>query len=219
MVFFEKSQPAPESLAMEKVKVNGNYNQPDVVERLKNDFKRKCYICEFKSTTNNIEHFVPHKGDIDLKFDWNNLFFACGHCNNTKLEKYDNLLNCTDVNDDVENKLKYIFEPIDKVIKIEALDTEQKTNNTKNLLIAVYNGTTSLKKTDVENLIEHLENEIDNFQEKLKKYWNTSDTEIKQFYLPKIQEHLSRASNFTAFKRWIIKDNQRLRNEFEQYFD
>jgi len=219
MVFFDKSQPAPASLAIEKAKANGSYNQPDVVEMLKNDFKRKCYICEFKSTTNNIEHLVPHKGNKDLMFDWNNLFLACGHCNNTKIGQYDDILNCTDKLDDVENKLKYIFEPINKEIKIEVLDTKQKTNNTKNLLVAIYNGTTTLKKIDTENLIEYLENEIDDFQEKLKKYRNTNDMQIKAFYLPKVKEHLSRASNFTAFKRWIIKDNQKLKAEFEQYFD
>ena len=219
MVFFEKSQPAPASLAIEKAKVNGNYNQPDVVKMLKNDFKRKCYICEIKPTVFNIEHFNPHKGDIEKKFDWNNLFLVCGHCNNTKLDKYNEILNCTDASDDVENRLKYIFEPIDKVIKIEALDAEQKTTNTKKLLIAVYNGTTPLKKLDIENLIEYLENEIDNFQNKLKKYLNAKTTEAKDFYLPKVQEHLSRASNFTAFKRWIIKDSPKLKMEFEQYFD
>jgi len=219
MVFFEKSQTVPASLAIEKAKTNGSYNQPDVVEALKNDFKRKCYICEFKSTTNNIEHFVPHKGDKDLKFDWNNLFLACGHCNNTKLDKYGDILNCTNVNDDVENKLKYSFEAMNNVIKIEALDTDNKTRNTKNLLTIVYNGTTSLKELDTENLIEYLGDEIDVFQKRLEKYQNANETEIKDFYLPKIKEHLSRASNFTAFKRWIIKDSQKLKAEFEQYFD
>jgi len=219
MVFFEKSQPAPVSLAIEKAKANGSYNQPDVVEMLGHDFKRKCYICEIKPTTFNIEHFVPHKGNKDLEFDWNNLFLVCGHCNTIKSDKYDNILNCTNIHDDVENKLKYTFEPIDKVIKIRALDTEQKTNNTKDLLVAVYNGTTSLKELDVENLIEYLENEIDNFQEKLKKYLKTNEIEVKELYLPKIREHLSRASNFTAFKRWIIKNNPKLKAEFEQYFD
>jgi uncharacterized protein (TIGR02646 family) len=113
MVYLEKSQPAPCSLEEEKKKTNGDYKTEEVLNRLKNDFKSKCYICEFKSTSNNVEHFIPHKGNKDLMFDWNNLFLACYHCNNTKgsQKKYDNLLNCTNKADDIENRLRHIFKP------------------------------------------------------------------------------------------------------------
>ncbi|MCP5046806.1 MAG: HNH endonuclease, partial [bacterium] len=67
-----------------------------VLERVKRDFKNKCYICEYKEPPSiNIEHFLPHRGDKDLKFDWDNLFWSCAHCNNTKGDKFDNILNCT----------------------------------------------------------------------------------------------------------------------------
>ncbi len=48
MVKVERSFPAPESLAEEAKKENGRgkYDKPDVIERLKNDFHNKCYICE-----------------------------------------------------------------------------------------------------------------------------------------------------------------------------
>ena len=69
MLFFAKSQPA------------GDYKCGDVLELLKNDFKNKCYICECKESliSRNTEHFIPHKGDKNLKFDWNNLFWSCSH--------------------------------------------------------------------------------------------------------------------------------------------
>ena len=66
MVYFQKSQPAPN--------ISRNYNIPEVLQSLKQDFKNKCYICEQKEATNiNIEHFVAHQGDDSLKYDWNNL--------------------------------------------------------------------------------------------------------------------------------------------------
>lgn len=42
-----------------------------------------------------------HKGNLDLKFDWDNLFLSCKHCNNTKGDRFDNILNCMD--EDVED--------------------------------------------------------------------------------------------------------------------
>ena len=61
MVYFEKSQPAPDCLEIEKAKVNGDYKCANVIERIKNDFKNKCYICEYKEPVAiNIEHFRSH---------------------------------------------------------------------------------------------------------------------------------------------------------------
>ena len=60
MVHFPKSQPPPESLATEKLKPNGKYDCNDVLIRLRNDFKEKCYICEEGDiNSTNIEHFKP----------------------------------------------------------------------------------------------------------------------------------------------------------------
>ena len=49
----------------------------------------KCYICENdNATTLNVEHRISHRGDDRIKYDWNNLFLSCGHCNNIKIEGY-----------------------------------------------------------------------------------------------------------------------------------
>lgn len=62
MIYFPKSQPAPECLEIEKSKANGDYKQPEVLERLQDDFKNKCYLCEDKDITSiNVEHFKPHQ--------------------------------------------------------------------------------------------------------------------------------------------------------------
>ena len=212
MVFFEKSQPAPKSLEAKRC-----YRGEDVLIRLEEDFKNKCYLCEQKEPTSiNVEHFVPHRENENLKFDWNNLFFSCSHCNNTKSDKYDNLLNCIVETDDVENKLKYIFIAFPKKqVQIEATEQSEKSKNTKNLLLDIYNGTTPLKKLESANLRKHLFNEIEVFQTLLQDFQKTKSENSKNAILV----HINRASSFTAFKRWIIKDSPKLKMEFEQYFD
>jgi len=97
MINVIRSQPAPTCLSIEKKKKNGDYKCAEVLKRLIIDFKNKCYICEQNEpTTINIEHLKPHKGNKELKFDWNNLFLSCGHCNNVKSLKYENIIDCTD---------------------------------------------------------------------------------------------------------------------------
>ncbi|AEI50170.1 hypothetical protein [Runella slithyformis] len=121
MINILKSQPAPECLASESQKVSGDYKCGDVLHRIKQDFKNKCYICETKGpTTINVEHFLPHRGDVQRKFDWNNLFYVCGHCNNTKLAKsqYDNILDCTNSDNRVVDLIEHIFGPL----KSDSLD-------------------------------------------------------------------------------------------------
>ncbi|MDR2496620.1 MAG: HNH endonuclease [Tannerellaceae bacterium] len=222
MVYLEKSQPAPASLAEEKQKANGNYRKEDVVERLKNDFKNKCYLCELKAPTSiNIEHFEPHKGDVDKKFNWNNLFLSCPHCNNTKGDKCDKILNCTKKADDVENRLKYIFRPFPiERIDIVALDDSAETQNTKELLLEIYNGTTPFKKLESANLRKQILDEISEFQQLLLDYFSdTVSAEKRQLLSSKICLHISRESAFTAFKRWIIKGTPKHNIEFGKFID
>ena len=99
MVLVERSYPAPKSLATEALKKGGSYSKPDVVERLRRDFHDKCYICEVKPVDDpEVEHRLPHKGGMypDRKFDWDNLFYSCGHCNTVKNKaKYDEgIIDC-----------------------------------------------------------------------------------------------------------------------------
>ena len=217
MVYFEKSQPAPSSLAIEKAKKSGTYNTSDVVTQLKNDFHYKCYICEQKYlTTINIEHFLPHQGDIDLKFDWNNLFYSCGHCNNVKLAKFDNILNCTVASDNVDQAIAYKFNPFPKEKPcFEVVIESEKASNTKELLDKVFNGEhRPLKLLEGSSLRDLLLKSIKEFQDLLIDYYKYNKNEI---FLVKIEEHLSNRMEFTAFKRYIIRNNESLNEEFKQY--
>ena len=229
MIYFEKSQPAPDCLEKEKnkeisgTKKNGNYKCGCVSKRIEEDFKNKCYICESQSfTTINVEHFKPHHNGkyIDLKFDWNNLFFACGYCNTTKsaIAKYDNILNCTDLNDTVEQKLKQTYHPFPRYeVVIEALTDEEKVINTRDLLNAVFNGTRKLKSTAAQNLCNNLKKEIRKYQDDIEEYLDAVDLEHKENCRLRIKSHLNSASAFTAFKRQMIRDYPKLSEVFGSY--
>lgn len=222
MIYLKKSQPAPECLESEKEKKSGDYKCGNVLERLKNDFKNKCYICEYKKpTTINVEHFVPHKEDKELKFDWDNLFWACGHCNNIKLAKFVNILNCIVELDNVETDLRYAFEPLPfELVSIEALKDDERVINTRELLLAVYNGTTPLKLIESSNLRDKLLDEIIDFRKFLINYFKYGDSEEdREYHLVRIKAHLNKDSSFTAFKRWIIRNNEKLFEIFGEYID
>ena len=213
MVFFEKSQPAPVSLTSRT-----SYREEDVIERLESDFKNKCYICESKNPVSiNVEHFIPHRGNEELKFEWNNLFYSCSHCNNTKEMLERNtikgaILNCTCEDDKVDERISYRVNSfpelevlIEEVLPVDKT-FEERVNNTITLLKAIYDGyNTPIKKREAANLRLCLMNEIIIFQKLLIKLSssNVDSEQIKE----QIKKELSNESAFTAFKRWIVKDS------------
>lgn len=210
MVYFKKSQPSPT--------ITTSYNTEEIIERLKKDFHNKCYICEEKEPKDiNVEHFIAHQGDQALKFDWNNLFLSCAHCNNIKSNEYNNLLNCNCLTDKVDTALHYYCNPMPREYPIfKILIPSDKATETKELLEKCFNGEhTGQKKLESSNLRNLLLKEIRIFQELLFDYEEYQD----KSYLIKIKFHLSNKSAFTAFKRWIIRDNEYLRQQFEQYIE
>ncbi|MEA3553286.1 MAG: HNH endonuclease [Campylobacterota bacterium] len=209
MIYFKKSQPSPT--------ITKSHNTPEIVQRLTEDFHNKCYICEEKAPKDiNVEHFIAHQGDETLKLDWNNLFLSCSHCNNIKSNDYNNLLNCTILTDNVDTSLHYYCNPMPKEKPVfDILIPSIKATQTKELLEKCFNGEHTGQKTlESSNLRDLLLKEILIFQRLLFEYVENDD---KEYFLIKIKEHLSNRSSFTAFKRWIIRDNNYLKTEFEQY--
>jgi HNH endonuclease len=218
MINFTKSQPAPACLAVEKVK-NGEYKCGDVLERLNDDFHRKCYICEDKDLTSiNVEHLIPHRGDIDLKFDWDNLCLACYHCNNIKSDTHDDILNCVSNAIIITDAIQFQIDGFPKAKpKFEALlQSNVQVENTINLLDAVYNGTTPLKKIESSNLRDKLGKEMKEFSDLLHEYFYTDGLEEseKVDLKKEIKRKLSLQSPFTAFKIGVIKSNAVMLSEF-----
>jgi uncharacterized protein (TIGR02646 family) len=222
MINIVRSTPPPPCLEKEKQKSNGDYKCGEVLKRLKTDFKNKCYICEYKAPPGiNVEHFRPHRGDKDLKFDWNNLFWSCFHCNNIKGDQFENILDCTNPEHDVVNWIKYEIKLYpNETAKITALVDKEIVHHTVQLLHQVYNGTTELKIMESTNIRGTLLNELRKFQNLLFDYDdNGIDEDERKYCFRKIKKHSRKSSAFTAFKRWIVKENPILKQEFEQYFD
>lgn len=203
-----KSEKAIESLEKAK-QSNASYNTSEVNAALQEMFHKKCYICENNNITSyQIEHLIPHKGDMTLKYDWNNLFLSCAHCNNTKLGKYDPILDCT--KEAVDEKIRFRKEGFfgrQEEFVFEALDSNEETQNTVNLLRDVYYGTTPQKIMEAKNLRKNLRKDLANFKEYVREYEEAED-EDKEDLRCLIKEELGEKSSFVAFKRWLIRDNR-----------
>lgn len=146
MINIVKSQPAPECLEIEKRKKSGNHLCGDTYKRLNDDFYGKCYLCEdSKPTEIHIDHLEPHFNgkNKDRQFDWNNLFFACAHCNRIKSSSEKEILNCTNNNHKITDWIKFEIKPFPRELpKIKAVEEMEKNNqvhNTIELLTKIYN--------------------------------------------------------------------------------
>lgn len=214
----EKIQKAKEILEKEKSKKSGEYNKTEVLDALKYVFNNKCYICENKKVTSyNIEHYKPHRdSSIDLKFQWENLFLSCAHCNNIKSDKYENILDCTKVEVDelISFRKKGSF-AWDEKIEIEALNSLDEVKETVDLLKKVYDGTTSMKKLEALNIRKELRRELQKFINAINEYDETDGADKEDAEMLIIRE-LKSNSPFAAFKRWIIRDNKEKLSKFLQ---
>jgi sulfur relay (sulfurtransferase) DsrC/TusE family protein len=225
MINLVKSQPAPACLVVEKAKRSGDYNCSDVLIRLKTDSHNKCYLCEDKGFTSiNIEHFIAHQGNLDLKFDWNNLFYVCGHCNNTKLAQYQRLLNCTNSTIKITDVIKFRGYGMPKEhFEISATEAQPsvETTNTVALLNAIYSGTTKNKEIASENLRDKVSKELAAFTQYLREFYlEIGLTPIeKQTLITQIRRRLSPESPFTAFKIWMVKSNDRYMRDFGEFLN
>lgn len=215
----EKSEKAIDSLKREKLK-NGPYNTPEVNAALREMFHGKCYICENKQITSyQIEHLRAYRGNMDLKYDWNNLFLACAHCNNTKLDKYEPIIDCTKEN--VEELIAFRKEGYfgtDEKLIFDVLDSKVETQNTVKLLQEVYYGSTPQKKMEAKILRKTLRKELSKFKEYVREYKEAEDEEKEDFKCL-LQQQLKDSSPFAAFKRWLIRDNKEAYPELLMYID
>ena len=205
MVKVERSFPAPESLAEEAKKASGKYDKPDVIERLKRDFHNKCYICEMKDLQDpNVEHLLPHHNGkySERKFDWENLFWACGHCNGVKNNgKYDEgIVDCC--RQDPEEYLDFQLDNDNVVISVKKSD-DQIYKRTALLIRETF----SLKNTGMrtytsDERLRLLQKEMTLLYGQLEKLHNSSNHTI---ILRTIGSLLRRETAFAAFKRCYVR--------------
>lgn len=207
MVKVERSIPAPESLVQEMKKVDGKYDRADVVERLKIDFNNKCYICELNDLQDpQIEHLRPHYAGkyIDRKFEWNNLFWSCGHCNGIKNQrKYDeHIIDCCEV--DPEDKIYFrLCDGKTEIIAKNMDDYDAKM--TAELVYEVFNKkNTGMRIYKSDMRFKELNKEMNKLYDTLDELTETPDS---VFALRKLRALIRRESRFAAFKRCYIREN------------
>lgn len=208
MIKIERSFPAPSSLAAEAAKNNGSYEKPDVVERLKEDFHNKCYICELKNLQDpQVEHLLPHKNGKyhDRKFDWNNLFWACGHCNGVKNQrKYDSgILDCCKI--DPEQKIIFRLKQNDIELLSTMVVPDEETKRTMELVREVFNlRNTGLRVYKSDMRFKELQKEMNCLFDNLEKLKADPKSPL---VLRKLRALLKREAAFAAFKRCYVREH------------
>lgn len=206
MVKIDRSFPAPDSLAAEAKKACGSYLCPDVVERLEDDFHNKCYLCEMKELQDpQVEHLLPHKNGRypERKFDWNNLFWSCGHCNGVKnQQKYDaGILDCC--RQDPEEAI--VFDLHEKDIFVKERDSANGAAAlTAQLVTEIFNlRNTGMRVCNSALRLKKLQEEMNVFYAQLEAYKNNPTSRRLSRTMAAL---LKRESAFAAFKRCYIRE-------------
>lgn len=204
MVKIERTRIPPSSLAVEAKKAKGIYNSPDVIQQLKKDFNDKCYICELKGLSDpEVEHLKPHHGRkiSERVFDWNNLFYACPHCNNLKKEaKYDDkIIDCCEENP--ETILEQCYE--NGHVSVDYVLDEDRAVMTAMLIQDCFEKrNTGIREAACQYRIDHLAEEMNVLYKTLKKY---KENPQSQRYKRSLKATLSTTSAFAAFKRNYVR--------------
>lgn len=217
MVKIERSFPAPESLAKESMKENGSYSEADVIEQLKKDFNNKCYICEMKELQDpQVEHLLPHKNGKfkERKFDWENLFWSCGHCNGVKnKDKYDTgILNCCKKDPEEailfglkENNINVVAKNLADEEAVLAAQLVEEVFNVSNTGMRIYKSELRMKK---------LQEEMNVLYTKLDAYKRKPNSKP---VLKTLQALLRRETAFAGFKRCYIRTHSEEFPELQKY--
>ena len=206
MVKVERSFSAPDSLEEEVKKLTGRYDKPDVIERLKRDFHNKCYICEMKELQDpNVEHLLPHKNGKypERKFDWENLFWSCGHCNGIKNSgKYDEgIIDCC--RQDPEEYLSFRLKNDEVIIHVANLEGIYK--RTATLITETFTLQNTGMRTYTSNeRLRLLQKEMNILYRQLEKLHNRPDSKV---IMRTIGSLLKRESAFAAFKRCYVREH------------
>ena len=201
-----------------------SYREPDVIQALSDMFFDKCYICETKNPWSlNVEHLDAHQGDIGKKYDWNNLYYSCGRCNNLKMHYYNNLLDCTDPSVDVLRAIRHVVpsSPYAGTVVIDATNNHPKTLETRNLIKDVFNKVnTGNRFVTRAYLVERVFKQYKTFLKHLNVY-NDDDSlpEEKNKAMQHLKHMMRKEQEYSAFIRWTVLDAPYLKEILEEYMD
>ena len=223
MIKYDRRTTVKAKAAIESLKEAKNsgksYNTPEVNAALAEMFCGKCYICENKDgiSSYQIEHLVPHRGNDALKYDWNNLFWSCAHCNNMKNAKYEPILDCTKT--EVDQKIAFRKEGFfgsEERFLFVALEEGTEIENTVALLQDAYYGTTPQKKLEAVNIRRALRENLSDFKNLVRTYEEAEDYD-KEDLRCAIRREVGQGAAFAAFKRWLRWDHRERYEELISY--
>lgn len=187
-----------------------SYNTDEVCKQLLSDQNDKCYLCERHLTTDyQIEHLRSKAKHADLTQSWENLFVACGYCNNKKSDKFDDILEPTSHN--IEAIIKHAMDFANQKVVFSSDDTSSQVLSTIQLLNLLFNG-----KLPYRNCRE--QRFYDEFIRKMNFFSYAVDNYIagkKEEYYPVIKELLDIHSEYLGFKYAIVQNNSLLKRDFE----
>jgi uncharacterized protein (TIGR02646 family) len=188
------------------------YSEESVKTALKNDFKKKCYLCEESTRHFEVEHFYPQKYFPHLENNYENLFYSCQKCNkikpkNINRDSKSEILNCCDVNVEDLISLKYNSKNCTVEILSTVENPDKKLKNTIELLERIYNGKDS-KSNSCEDLKDDIQEKIETFRKVVDEYHNTK---LKRVALKKIHEELKIDKSYSTFKLWIVHRDKKLK--------
>lgn len=202
------------------IKTEEDYRSEKVLSILQQDFFNKCYICEEKEPTSiNVEHFHSYKNYRHLKYEWENLFYACAHCNKIKGSRYDHIIDCTKKDPEEYITMRFNSYPENYVETSERRNGAE-NEETRELLDKVYNGAgTPISEYEAKNLKKRISKELKEFTECVENYQDERDPKLRAVYWSNIKEMLSRESNFAGFKRSIVLQSEELMQCFGGLMD
>lgn len=208
MVKIERTPTPPASLAIECKKVHGSYASEDVISQLKKDFHSKCYLCELKDLTDiEVEHLLPHynRKIKERVFDWNNLFYACPHCNSIKNDRiYDEkIIDCCKV--DPESLLDHIYQEG----KVNVRPHDPDTQDEKVLMTADFLEN-CFEKSNTGIRIFQCQERVNRLAETMNALYKTLEALKKptsKQYLRALKGMLSREYKFSGFTRYYVRSH------------
>ncbi|WP_338892236.1 HNH endonuclease [Aeromonas rivipollensis] len=199
------------------------YDEKDVYTALEEIFFNKCYLCETKEPHDiNVEHFDPHMGDIEKKFDWNNLYFVCSRCNNIKGDRYNNLVDCCDPHQDVFRAIKHLppRTPHAK-IDVKAINNNVRSIETEEILDKIFNSEHTVnKKVSCSFLRVKIYKQYNFLLDQINVYYSPVSTVADKYQaVERMKVLINRSAPYSAFIRWCIIEDSELGPLLQELMD
>ncbi|CAI8745982.1 HNH endonuclease [Pseudomonas sp. IT-347P] len=203
-----RTYPAPESLAEARA-----YDGEDVYVELRKIFFDKCYLCETNDPHDiNVEHFVAHEGDVQIKYDWGNLYFACSRCNNIKSNVFNEIIDCCDPAHDAFRSIKLLppLSPRGKTVIVTPTNEDPRTIKTSELLKKIFNSDHTInKRISSEFLRSKIFKQYNLLLDQIDSYFDpVATTDQKANSIARMRVLMQKSMPYSAFIRWcILEDN------------